>query len=130
MIKKLEFVDVNADVNEDVEAYVKKKISKLDGYMPRHARKSAHAEVRLKESKSKDKKQCTAEVTLFVPGEVITAKETTVNMYAAIDIVEEKLKAQLRKYKSLSSEKQNGRAKSKVAAMFAKLSRKSDEAEV
>ena len=130
MIKKLEFVDVHTEANEDVQKYVNKKIAKLDSYMPRHARKSAHAEVRLKESKSKDKKQCTAEVTIFVPGEVITAKETTVNMYAAIDIVEEKLKAQLRKYKAQSSEKQSGRAKSKVAAMFAKLSRKSDEAGV
>ena len=64
--------------------------------MPKHARKSAHAEVKLKESKAKNKKQCTAEVTIFMPGEVITAKETTVNMYAAIDIVEEKLKAQLK----------------------------------
>lgn len=125
MIKKLEVVGIHAEASEDVQKYVKKKISKLDSYMPRHARKSAHAEVRLKESKSKDKKQCTAEVTLYVPGEVITAKETTVNMYAAIDIVEEKLKAQLRKYKAQSSEKQSG--KGKVRSMLAKFSRKAEE---
>lgn len=127
MINKLEVVGIHADTSDDIQKYVKKKIAKLDGYMPRHARKSAHAEVRLKESKSKDKKQCTAEVILYVPGEIITAKETTVNMYAAIDIVEEKLKAQLRKYKAQSSEKQTGKGRSKVRSMLAKISRKSEE---
>lgn len=122
MINKIEVTGIHADADKDVHKYVTKKIAKLDSYMPRHARKSAHAEVRLKEAKSKEKKQCTVEVVLYVPGEVVTAKETTVNMYAAIDIVEEKLKAQLRKYKAQSSEKQAG--KGKVRAVLAKLGRK------
>jgi ribosomal subunit interface protein len=69
--------------------------------VPRHARKSAWAEVRLKESGAKDKNQCTCEAVLHVPEETITVSETTFNMYAAVDITEEKLKHRLRKYKEL-----------------------------
>jgi putative sigma-54 modulation protein len=123
MIKKIEIAGIHTEADKDIKKYVTKKIAKLDSYMPRHARKSAHAEVKLIENKLKARKQCTAEVTLFVPGEVITAKETTVNMYAAIDIVEEKLKAQLRRYKSLSLSTKNGRGV-KVRAFLGKIVRK------
>lgn len=123
MINRLEVTGIHMDSNKDVQKYVKKKIGKLDSYMPKHARKSVHAEVRLKESKAKDKKQSTAEVVLYLPGDVISAKETTINMYAAIDIVEEKLKTQLRRYKEQNSAK-NGRRDSKVRALFGKIVRK------
>lgn len=120
MIKKIDITGIHADVQPDVAKYVKKKIAKLDSYMPKHARKSAHAEVRLKEETSKAKKQSTCEVIMYVPGEVITAKETTVNIYAAIDIVEEKLKSQLRKYKEQSMiTKKRGEAK--IRKMFGKI---------
>ncbi len=99
MISKLEITTVHADVDKEINKYVKKKIGKLDDYMPKHARKSAHAEVKLKEAKLKARKESTCEVTIYVPDATIQASETTVNMYAAIDIVEEKLKTQLKKYK-------------------------------
>lgn len=127
MINKLEVAGIHTDATKDIQKYVKKKIAKLDAYMPRHARKSAHAEVRLKESKAKDKKQCTAEVVLYLPGEVITAKETTVNMYAAIDIVEEKLKTQLRKYKSQSTAK-SGRNEIKIRTLLGRIVHKKPSA--
>jgi len=129
MINKLEVAGIHADATKDIQKYVKKKIAKLDAYMPRHARKSAHAEVRLKESKSKDKKQCTVEVVMYLPGEVITAKETTVNMYAAIDIVEEKLKTQLRKYKSQSTTK-TGRNEVKIRTLLGRITRKKPSVKV
>lgn len=120
MIKKIEITSIHADSNPDVTKYVKKKIAKLDGYMPKHARKSAHAEVRLKESNSKDKKTSTCEVTLHVPNDQIMASETTVNMYAAIDIVEEKLKTQLRKYKERADVTKT-RGDTKIRRMFGKI---------
>lgn len=123
MIKKIEVAGIHTDTSKDMQKYVKKKIAKLDGYMPRHARKSAHAEVRLKEEKAKNKKECSCEVVLYVPGETITAKETTVNMYAAIDIVQEKLKTQLRRYKEQNSAK-NGRNDAKVRRFLGKIVRK------
>lgn len=103
MISKLEISTLHADADKEINKYVKKKIGKLDDYMPKHARKSAHAEVKLKEAKLKARKESTCEVTIYVPDATIQASETTVNMYAAIDIVEEKLKTQLKKYKDQQS---------------------------
>lgn len=99
MIQKLEISGVHAHVDEDLHKYVTKKIGKLDQYMNRHVRNSAHAEVKLKEAKIKARKQATCEAILYLPHGTIATKETTVNMYAAVDIVEQKLKNQLRKYK-------------------------------
>ncbi len=99
MIEKLEINPVHTKVDDDLRKYVNKKIGRLDQYLSRHSRQSAHAEVKLKESNAKDKKQFTCEVILHLPHDVISTKETTINMYAAVDIVEAKLKNQLKKYK-------------------------------
>lgn len=99
MIQKLEIVANGMELNDDIKKYVDKKIGRLDKYMTRHARKTAHAEVKLKQEKSKKNDQFTAEVVLYVPGEKMMAKESTLNIYAAIDIVEAKIRNQLRKYK-------------------------------
>ncbi|MBH1980265.1 hypothetical protein I8H89_01970, partial [Candidatus Saccharibacteria bacterium] len=45
-----------------------------------------------------------AEILLFVPDKVLAAKDSTVNVLAAVDIVEAKLQAQLAKYKEQHSE--------------------------
>lgn len=99
MIQKLEINGVHTEVDTKLRRYAEKKIGKLDRFMSRHSRQSAHAEIFLKEAKAKDKKQCTCEVVLRLPHETITTKEATLNMYAAIDIVETKLRNQLKKYK-------------------------------
>jgi ribosomal subunit interface protein len=103
MIKKFEVDGVHTVLTADLKKYVTRKIGKLDTYMPRKARESAHVGVKLKESKAKDKKQCTCEVIMHLPQQVFTVKESTLNMYAAVDIVEAKLKNQLKKYKETHS---------------------------
>lgn len=92
-------------VGEDILKYVTKKISKLDKYIPKDARPSAHAEVFLKESNNKQKKQLTCEVVMHLPNDMFAVKETTINIYAAVDIVEAKLKNQLTRYKQKHSDK-------------------------
>lgn len=87
--------------DDKLQRYIHKKIGGLDKYIPREARSSAHADVRLKVTKADDKKQCTCAVLLHVPIENIDISETTVNMYAAVDIAEAKLKQALRKYKDV-----------------------------
>ncbi|HEY8999348.1 MAG TPA: ribosome-associated translation inhibitor RaiA [Candidatus Saccharimonadales bacterium] len=99
MIQKLEISGVHMDVGDDLRKYVVKKIGRLDRYVSRHARVSLHAEIKLKEGKNKGKSERTCEVVLFAPHEVLTVNETTINIYAAVDIAEEKLKTQLKKYK-------------------------------
>lgn len=99
MIKKLEINGVHMTVGDDLRKYVNKKIGGLEKYVPKAARPSLHVEVKLKEAKAKNKEQRTCEVIIHLPQEVITISETTINMFAAVDIVEEKLKNQLHKYK-------------------------------
>ncbi len=99
MIERLEITGVHTEVNDKLRKYVTSKIGRLDRFMHRHTRESVHGEVILKEVKAKDKKQCVCEVVLHLPKETITVKEATVNMFAAVDIVEAKLKNLLKKYK-------------------------------
>src|SRR3546814_4866269 len=99
MIKKLEIAGQQTTITPELQKYVEKKIGRLDHYVARHARESVHAEVKLKETGAKDKKQFKATVVLLLPQEVLEASEKTINMFAAIAIVETKLKSQLRKYK-------------------------------
>lgn len=99
MIDMISITGIKYDVDEATKRYVVRKISKLDRYMPRHARKSASAEVLLKEVNRAHGNKYEAEVILRVPNRTITAKDSTVNILAALDIVEAKLVAQLHKYK-------------------------------
>jgi ribosomal subunit interface protein len=101
MIERLEITGKHVELSDDLKKYVIKKISKLDRYIPKHARESVHAEIKLMHTKSSDKKQYTCEVIMHLPKEIVTAKDSTLNMFAAVDIVERKLKVQLLKYKQL-----------------------------
>jgi putative sigma-54 modulation protein len=103
MIQKLEVNGVHMDVDRKLHDYVVKKVGKLDHFMPRHARESAHAEIFLKEVMIKKKKECICEVVLYLPKETITIAESTMNIYAAVDIVEAKLRNRIKKYKELHS---------------------------
>lgn len=117
MIKKLEISSVRTNVTPELEKYINKKIGKLDRFLSRHARKTAHAKVVLTESKGKTRTLC-CEVTLHIPGKVLNAKEDTSNMYSSIDIVETKLINQLRKYKEMHSTSRSKRLARKVTNKF------------
>ncbi len=99
MINKMEIAGVHMDVEPKLKKYVIKKLGGLDKYLPRRARESAHLEIKLKEEKKKSDKQYTCEVILFLPHDSIRISETTMNIYAAVDIMETKLKNQIKKYK-------------------------------
>lgn len=99
MINAISITGVKFDLDETTKKYVIKKIGRLDRYLPRHARKSAKAEVKLKEINKDHGNKYEAEVILHVPEKILTAKDSTVNILAALDIVEAKLATQLHKYK-------------------------------
>lgn len=100
MINLITITGVKYDVDDATKKYVIKKISRLDRYLPRHARKSASAEVLLKEVNRAHGNKYEAEIVVRVPNKTMTAKDSTVNILAAVDIVEAKLAAQMHKYKS------------------------------
>lgn len=99
MIKHIDISGINYDLEEDIKRYVRRKIGRLDRFVPRHARGSLHAEVRLRQPNEKHGNKYECEVIFHVPDEQLVAKDTTMNMFAAVDIVEEKMKNALRKYK-------------------------------
>lgn len=99
MITSISITGVKLAVDDITKKYVERKIGRLDRFLPRHARKSATAEVKLKEVNRPRGNKYEAEVILSVPDKQLTAKDSTVNVLAAVDIVEAKLANQLRKYK-------------------------------
>lgn len=86
--------------DEPTKKYITKKIGGLTRLAPRHARKSMRAEVKLDEVNRNNGNKYEVEVVMQVPGKTITAKDSTLNVLAATDIVEAKLATQLRKYKA------------------------------
>lgn len=101
MIANVEITGVGGYSPDDAtKKYIKKKIGALERLAPRHARKSMRAEVKLDEVNRDKGNKYEVEVLLFVPDKTIAAKDSTMNVLAAVDIVEAKLAAQLRKYKT------------------------------
>jgi putative sigma-54 modulation protein len=99
MIESIDITGVKFEVDGTTKKYVTKKIGRLDRYLPKHARKSVTADVKLREVNRDHGNKYEAEVILNVPDKTLMAKDSTVNILAAIDIVEAKIVTQLHKYK-------------------------------
>jgi ribosomal subunit interface protein len=90
---------INLALGEDVKKYIDKKIGHLSYLVPRAARKSMRIEVKIREANNKDGNKYVCEAIIHLPNAQVIAKESTINMFAAVDIVEAKLKNQLHAYK-------------------------------
>lgn len=99
MITAIDITGVKYQLDATTKKYVTKKIGRIDRYLPRHARKSVSAEVKLRQINADHGNKYEAEVILYLPEKTLTAKDSTMNMLAAVDIVEAKLVTQLHKYK-------------------------------
>jgi ribosomal subunit interface protein len=104
MVKKFELSATHLEMDEKLKKYITKKLATVDKYMSRHIRPSAHLEVRLKELRANGQKQSVCDVTLHLPHETIKITESTQNIFASVDIVEAKLKQQIRNYKELHTD--------------------------
>jgi putative sigma-54 modulation protein len=102
MIAAIDITGIKYDVDETTRKYVLRKIGRLDRYLPRHARKSVTADVRLRQIDADHGNKYEVDIVLNVPDKRLTARDSTVNMLAAVDIVEAKIVAQLHKYKETS----------------------------
>ena len=98
MIKTINVTGVRYTPDEVTKRYVRKKIGSLDRYLSRHTRKSAQVDIKLKEVNRAHGNKYECDVIMYLPESTITAKDSTLNMLAAVDIVEEKLRSQLKKY--------------------------------
>jgi ribosomal subunit interface protein len=90
----------NYDIDTKLDSYIEDKLSSLDKYVPRTARKTAHLEVVLIDDPSgREDNRYVCEATLKLPASALHSSEGAVNMYASVDIVTAKLRSQLRTYK-------------------------------
>lgn len=124
MIQRFDIHFIHSEHDDNLKKYVTRKIGHLDKYLPRHARTSAHAEVNLKEGKTgraTTGRDCSCEVTLHLPHEVINVRETSVNMYAAVDIIELKLKQKIQKYKETQPQPWRRRVINRITGITADI---------
>lgn len=90
----------NYEPDEKVRDYVEDKLGGLEKYLPKHVRETANLLVVLMDDASaRNDTRYVCDANLSVQGDQMHAQEGAINIYASIDIVEAKLKAQLMKYK-------------------------------
>ncbi len=93
-------------VTEPIRSYAEEKISKIAKI---HDRDDMTVDVVLHVEKNpSNKNRDVAEVTAHMKGVVVRAEEAAPDMYAAIDLVSEKLERQMRKYKTKLIDRRNG----------------------
>ena len=98
----------NYELTDKIIEYAGEKIGRLEKYLPKGARDGVSGNVTLTLDQSgREDNQCICEVIIPVRGTTLQAKEATMNMFAAVDIAEAKIKAQIIKYKQKHSPKQN-----------------------
>ena len=91
----------NIDVTEGLKSAVYEKIGKLERFF------AADTEAHVTLSVEKDRQKI--EVTIPVKGSIIRAEQTSSDMYVSIDLVEEIIERQLKKYKNkIIDRKQSG----------------------
>lgn len=125
----IDITGVRYQIDEVTKKYVTKKVGRLQRFLPRHARKSAKAEVVLKEVNRANGNKYECDVVITVPGKKITAKDSTLNMLAAVDIVEAKLTTQLKKYHDEHSF-QGGRTQRLIRSFKERINIATDPVEV
>lgn len=94
-----ELSGTNFKLSEANRNYLVKKIEKLIDYIPKKAREPAHAEAKVEKIATKSGDQFEVSLLLSLPGRDLLAKEVGLDPQAAIDLVEVKIRGQLRRYK-------------------------------
>ena len=95
---KFIIVGRNIEVTPGLRAAVEEKIGKLDKYF------NPDTEVHVTLSVEKDRQKI--EVTIPVKGNIIRSEQVSSDMYVSIDLVEEIIERQLKKYKNKIVERQ------------------------
>ncbi|MBE5968960.1 MAG: ribosome-associated translation inhibitor RaiA [Lachnospiraceae bacterium] len=91
----------NIDVTEGLKAAIHEKIGKLEKYF------NQDTEVIVTLSVEKDRQKI--EVTIPVKGNIIRSEQVSSDMYVSIDLVEEIIERQLKKYKNKIIDKKQNR---------------------
>lgn len=84
----------NIEVTPALRDYAEKKVKKLDRYFEGTPNSDVHINLKVYNNEQQ------VEVTIPMTGLLLRAEESHLDMYAAIDLVVEKLERQIRKYKT------------------------------
>lgn len=104
------------ELDDKIVAYVEKKLGNLDRYLPKGYVATKGSVVLAQDASNRQDNDFVCEVLINVPGERLQATESTVNMYAAVDICEQKLKQQILRYKDKHQPSRN-----RARMLFAKI---------
>ncbi|WP_062109114.1 ribosome hibernation-promoting factor, HPF/YfiA family [Bacillus niameyensis] len=85
----------NIEVTEAIRDYVEKKVSKLERYFNETPEATVHVNLKVNPNK-----KAKVEITIPIPQLVLRAEEVHEDMYAAIDLIVDKLERQIRKHKT------------------------------
>lgn len=93
------------EIDDKLRKYTLGKLGHLDKYLPRkHKAIGMNVEI-FRDPSGKEDNRYKVTALLEVPGQEIVAETSTINPHSAVDIVEQKLKLQIRKYKDKHSPK-------------------------
>ena len=92
----------NLDITEGLRSAIEEKIGKLERYFT----DTTEVHVTLSTEKNRQK----IEITIPMKGSIIRAEEVSSDMYVSIDLVEEFIERQLRKYKNKLIDKEQNAA--------------------
>lgn len=104
----------NVEVTSAIREHVEKKIDKLERYFTESTNATAHVNLKVYSDK-----QTKVEVTIPMKNLTLRAEERHNDMYAAVDLIIDKLERQIRKYKTRVNRK--SREREGVAAFFASV---------
>ena len=92
----------NLDVTDGLKAAIEEKIGKLERYF------TPETEVHVTLSVEKERQKI--EITIPMKGNIVRAEQVSDDMYVSIDLVEEVIERQLRKYKNKLVDRQQSAA--------------------
>lgn len=100
MIDKLDLSGINYKISDSFKKYAVKRIGKLDRYLPRGNKKDVVAKVVVTEIDKPHSNKYLISVAMEIPGgKVINAKDECSNVFAGVDLLEAKLRGQIRRFK-------------------------------
>ncbi|WP_047984512.1 ribosome hibernation-promoting factor, HPF/YfiA family [Ornithinibacillus californiensis] len=119
----------NLTVTEAIREYVEKKVGKLEKYFESPLTSDVHVNLSVYNNKQR------IEVTIPMTNLLLRAEEEHLDLYAAIDLVIDKLERQIRKYKTKVNRKfrQNGSPKfvtSSLAEVIDEVEESEEEIEI
>lgn len=101
----------NVEVTPAIREYVEKKVEKLERYFSEGVNATANVNLKVYSDK-----QTKVEITIPMKNLTLRAEERHNDMYAAVDLIVDKLERQIRKYKTRVNRK--SREREGVAAFF------------